>query len=821
MLSSRPSGLAPQLKDSYIAISTYVRRRYCQPFPKLRRNFTFQAGGNAELQETSPTRREDETPAEGRQQPVCMSNKELVSPVTHYKNIFELPSATWHWCNSDPRPDRTSTMHGYITSARRGAKQIDFVDFVDPQLRNKLQLVVNEDIVGHDAREEIRKIRPHSPVAVSGQLLVRDAAKRASGSVPAGEEHPATSGADGLNIVYQSRLKTILKHTQRHNSIGGGVHTPAEFQMNPYVGEVAVRRQIEMVVESVRPLNHFPQDIIARVDTNFSSSQRHLQLRTNSGLRKTLQARSKAQTECRKYLFVKGFDEIETPILFKSTPEGAREFLVPSRQKGLAYALPQSPQQFKQILMASGISKYFQFARCFRDEDMRADRQPEFTQLDIEMSFACAEDVMKITERLIRVLWQTFFDQTIFQDPPEKPNEYKARDIPHDAPLYFRRMTYAEAMGSWGSDKPDTRLGSKIYQAQEFLDPVLKSQLSSLKDPIIDLMRVRATTKPQNTKQFIASFMDGPSGAAYLDNPHGIPGIFIIDSSKPMNGLSALGHDACEKVMQLVHPCRGDLVILQARPDQPFEGESSTMIGNLRRDLQMALVAEGIINKPRLDQFLWIIDFPLFSRTSETDVGQGGKAGIQSTHHPFTAPKTLSDLEKMASEPLKCTADHFDLVINGVEVGGGSRRIHDSLVQEMVLKDILKIPGKQVEEFRPLLEALRAGCPPHAGIALGFDRLMAIIRQTNTVRDVIAFPKSSTGEDRMFGAPSSIDLQKWAEYHMMPKGGDEGLDMKGKHEVAPRSKEVEHELGSVTKPTKDTPGSIQPDEGDISPSTPS
>ena len=279
-------------------------------------------------------------------------------------------------------------MHGYITSARRGAKTIDFVDFVDPQLRHKLQLVVDEDIVGQEAREEIRRLRPHSPVAVSGQLLLRNVAKKSSDSE---EGPPASSETDELNIVYQSSQWANLKRTKGQDSIKCIPYVPTkEFQNNSYVGEVALIRRIEMVVESIRPLNHFPQDIIAQVDTNFSPSQRHLQLRTNSDLRKALQARSKAQTECRKYLFVKGFDEIETPILFKSTAEGAREFLVPTRRKGLAYALPQSPQQFKQILMASGVSRYFQFARCFRDEDMRADRQPEFTQVgSCYQSFAC------------------------------------------------------------------------------------------------------------------------------------------------------------------------------------------------------------------------------------------------------------------------------------------------------------------------------------------------------------------------------------------------------------------------------------------------
>lgn len=384
---------------------------------------------------------------------------------------------------------------------------------------------------------------------------------------------------------------------------------------------------------------------------------------------------------------------------------------------------------------------------------------------------------MKITERVIQILWETFFGETLFWQKIKFPGEYKMRDIPDDAPLYFPQLTYDTAMNLWGSDKPDTRFGSKIFQVQDFLDPTLKSKITSLKDPVVDLMKVRISN-PEKTRQFIGSFLDRPSAAGYIDNPHGTPGIFIFDTSKPMNGLSAFEHDAAEKIAELLHPQRGDLLVMQARPNRPFQGESSTMIGNLRRDLHMALVSEGIVHKPRDHDFLWVTDFPLFSRTDDTDPGQGGKAGIKSTHHPFTAPKTVSDLENLAKHPLKCTADHFDLVIDGVEVGGGSRRIHDSKVQEMVLKDILKVPEKQAEEFRPLLEALRAGCPPHAGIALGFDRLMAILRQTSSVRDVIAFPKSANGEDRMVGAPSSIGAQRWAEYHMACKGGEGGFNLK-------------------------------------------
>jgi aspartyl-tRNA synthetase len=440
------------------------------------------------------------------------------------------------------------------------------------------------------------------------------------------------------------------------------------------------------------------------------------------------------------------------------------------------------------------------------------------------MSFASAEDVMKITERLIQVLWQTFFQEVPFQDKIKHPQEYLRRDIPYYAPLYFPRLTYHGAMKIWGSDKPDTRLGSAIHQVQDFLDAALKSKISSLKDPIIDFMRIRVHSSPRKTKDFISSFLLSPSAAEYIENPHGAPGIFIFDPSKPMSGLSAFEHEAGEKITEMVHPQRGDLLVLQARPNKPFAGESSTMIGNLRRDLHMALVSEGLTLQPKRHEFLWVEDFPLFSPTNDTEPGQGGKAGIKSTHHPFTAPKKWGDVEKMTTDPLSCTAAHFDLVIDGVEVGGGSRRIHDSKIQEMVLKDILKVPERQIEEFRPLLEALRAGCPPHAGIALGFDRLMAILRNASTVRDVIAFPKSANGKDKMSKAPSAVDAHRWAEYHMVPEGGETlGPEKEKKDESSPASVDVdiERELRSVASSEPETPGAAQPGQDGVTPSTPS
>ena len=652
----------------------------------------------------------------------------------------------------NPRPE---FIHGYFTSIRKAGK-LSFVTLVDPQLRKSLQLVIDPVRVGDTAWKEISQLRPHTPVAVRGHMMKRDPA-------PIKILEPT----QGLNLSYH--FSDTSHSSGLHPDVKGSSDKSLSYRIDPYVGRLDMVSYVEMMVHKVITLNRLPQNI-AKADTNFPPEQRHLQLRTNSGLRYALHLRSSVQNRCRTLLLNDGFDEIETPILSKSTPEGAREFLVPTRHSGRAYALAQSPQQFKQILMASGISKYFQFAKCFRDEDMRADRQPEFTQvwkvyrageiianiekLDMEMSFAGSEDIMRITERLVHALGLDVWG-------PHAP----------DPDSRFDQISYSQAMSSWGSDKPDRRLGGQIFKIQNLLDPLLISKITPLETPIIEMMRLKVKMNPSETKKFITSFFDSPSTAKFSRNPDGAPGIAIFDPSMPMDGLAIFEHEAKEAIEARFHPQRGDVLVFQARPNRQFQGESSTMLGDLRRDLYSSLIAEGMISKPRKSEFLWVRDFPLFTpTTSTTDPGHGGTAGLKSTHHPFTAPKHPLGYKALATvDPLELIGDHFDLVINGVEVGGGSRRIHDSNAQELVLRDILKVPAAQLEGFRPLLGALAAGCPPHAGIALGFDRLMAIIMQKDSVRDVIAFPKMGGGEDRLMGSPSVVGWEAWSEYHMVPE----------------------------------------------------
>ncbi|RYO14291.1 hypothetical protein AA0111_g12022 [Alternaria arborescens] len=595
-------------------------------------------------------------------------------------------------------PGEQVELVGYISTRRDVSQKLSFT-----MLRNKNQTLVIQLVSGEgdggssgtDAHACLRSLKEWTPVLVRGTLRERPQARQQL--------------IDGIKLI--------------------GAR--------------------EVAVEHVQPLNDISEDIIIKNDTVFGPDQRHLQLRTDRELREDILTRAKAMTRARLHLNSEQWREIETPILFKSTPEGAREFLVPTRQKGLAYALPQSPQQYKQILMASGITKYYQFARCFRDEDLRADRQPEFTQLDMEMSFANEEDVMNETEDLLRELW------------------YKVLKPFEKLPAKFQRMKYQTAMAHYGSDKPDLRYKSKIHTITEHLTPDLIGKITSLQDPAVDAIKISISEDPKVTRKFVSSFLDSPDGKIYLDNPDGQPGIFIGDLSQPMQGLGPLGRQYEMEGPESLKPENGDLLILQARPNVPFSG-GSTMLGNLRLALHKAAIAQGLVEAPAKDdfKFVWITDFPLFTPSSDSEPGQGGSAGFSSTHHPFTAPKLPEDVDKLLTDPSSAVAAHYDIVLNGVELGGGSRRIHSAAMQEFIFKDILQMKPERVEDFRHLLNVLRSGCPPHAGIALGWDRLMAVMCGRESVRDVIAFPKSGRGEDLLVKSPNRMTDEQLATYHL-------------------------------------------------------
>ena len=337
----------------------------------------------------------------------------------------------------------------------------------------------------------------------------------------------------------------------------------------------------------------------------------------------------------------------------------------------------------------------------------------------------------------------------------------------------FRRMTYAEAMSRYGSDKPDLRIPIQpISRIDHFLPADLISKITSLTRPIVEAMVVRAEGPIEPIRRFLDGFFESPSNKHFLDNPSGGPGIFIYDSSKPLEGLSGFGFEATGELKKLFDLKDGYIIVLQARENVPLSGGSTTL-GEMRNALHKALESLPFYQSTAWQDFkpVWITDFPLFSPSESRESGQGENAGLVSTHHPFTSPKTAEDVDLLLKDPSQVIGDHYDLVINGEEIGGGSRRIHQAEMQEFIMRDILKMKDERVAEFSHLLEALRSGCPPHAGIALGLDRLVAMIyaamkRKKTTLRDVIAFPKSGKGDDQMVKSPGPMTEDVLETYHL-------------------------------------------------------
>jgi aspartyl-tRNA synthetase len=278
-------------------------------------------------------------------------------------------------------------------------------------------------------------------------------------------------------------------------------------------------------------------------------------------------------------------------------------------------------------------------------------------------------------------------------------------------------------------------------------------------------MKLSVSDSPHETRNFVREFMDSPEATPFLENPAGQPGIFIFDSSQPLDGLTPFGFQTAEYLEEILDLKNGDLIVLQARKDEPFSG-GFTPMGRLRLAMHKAAVAKELIPASEGFNFLWVTDFPLFSPNTDSEPGQGGTSGFSSTHHPFTSPKTAKDISLLATDPLAVTGEHYDIVLNGVELGGGSRRIHSAAMQEYVLREILKMSEERLGDFKHLIDVLRIGCPPHAGIALGFDRLVAVMLGRESVRDVIAFPKSGGGEDLLVRSPTKLTTEQLRTYHL-------------------------------------------------------
>ncbi|KAI1001711.1 hypothetical protein K3495_g6490 [Podosphaera aphanis] len=530
--------------------------------------------------------------------------------------------------------------------------------------------------------------------------------------------------------------------------------------------------KLEVELHELICLNSFPRNFHTLKDQVFLPESRYLQIRFDQQLRERLVFRSDLVKAIREILH--DFHEIETPILFKSTPEGANEFIVPSRKYGHAYALPQSPQQYKQILMASGIEKYLQFAKCFRDEDLRADRQPEFTQVDLEVAFASGEQIMNIAESLIKQIYRKYAGRV--------PDLNVRNDSEHVAA--FPIISYNEAMSRFGSDKPDLRINGLITVINDATSKALCSMLTPIADPIIETSKLRLRATANKVQEFVRNFMESPDSEPFKLNPDGAPGFAIYDPTNPIEGLNIFGFEGAANLRDIYERqtkpdylnadtyakekyfSTGDLFLIQARPNLPHSG-SSTMLGKLRTAIYKAALKEELIEPDPKHHYLWVTGFPLFTLNNDDNLGQGGSSGFSATHHPFTAPKTAQDVDLMLSDPLKAIADHYDLVVNGIELGGGSRRIHVAEMQNFVMKDVLKMSDERINQFSHLLDALSAGCPPHAGMALGFDRLVAILTGQESIKNVIAFPKSSKGDDLLVKSPALISHAELERYHFI------------------------------------------------------
>jgi len=500
--------------------------------------------------------------------------------------------------------------------------------------------------------------------------------------------------------------------------------------------------QIEVLIENLEILNQsltppYVLDDRENVDEKLRLTYRFLDLR-DSTLQNNLMLRSKAMQIVRNYYTSQRFFEIETPILTKSTPEGARDYLVPSRvNPGLFYALPQSPQLFKQLLMISGYDRYMQIARCFRDEDLRGNRQPEFTQIDLELSFTEPEEIYELTEALMVQL----FEQTI--------------GVKVETP--FPRMTYQQAMENYGSDAPDIRFELKLI---DISDIAADCELRVFKQVVDKGGIVKAICVPSGA-EFSRKDLDdltefaqiyGAKGMAWIKrNPDGWQSPiakFFTDEQK-------------QALEERVGLNEGDLVLFCA--DQKKVVYDA--LGNLRQEIARR---RGLLNESEY-RFVWVTDFPLFEY-SETE------KSYTSSHHPFTMPDT-DDLEKYAeNSPEKIRSRAYDVVLNGVEIGGGSIRIHREDIQKKVFK-LLKLTEEEIEsKFGFLMKALSFGAPPHGGIALGFDRLMMFLLKTNSIREVIAFPKTQKAGCLMTDAPSAVETDQLDELHIRVKASAQQME---------------------------------------------
>ncbi|MCC3697866.1 aspartate--tRNA ligase [Staphylococcus epidermidis] len=496
--------------------------------------------------------------------------------------------------------------------------------------------------------------------------------------------------------------------------------------INPKIktGQVEVQvSNIEIINKSETP----PFSIIeenVNVDENIRLKYRYLDLRRQE-LAQTFKMRHQTTRSIRQYLDNNGFFDIETPVLTKSTPEGARDYLVPSRvHEGEFYALPQSPQLFKQLLMISGFDKYYQIVKCFRDEDLRADRQPEFTQVDIEMSFVDQEDIIAMGEDMLRKVVK----------------DVKGIDV--SGP--FPRMTYAEAMDRFGSDKPDTRFGMELINVSQLGKEM---NFKVFKDTVDNNGEIKAIVAKDAANKYTRKDMDALTEFVNIYGAKGLAWVKVVDDG--LSGpIARFFEDVnVETLKQLTEAKPGDLVMFVA--DKPNVVAQS--LGALRIKLAKEL---GLIDESKLN-FLWVTDWPLL------EYDEDAKRYV-AAHHPFTSPKR-EDIEKLDTEPENVQANAYDIVLNGYELGGGSIRIHDGELQQKMF-EVLGFTNEQAQEqFGFLLDAFKYGAPPHGGIALGLDRLVMLLTNRTNLRDTIAFPKTASATCLLTDAPGEVSDKQLQE----------------------------------------------------------
>ena len=563
---------------------------------------------------------------------------------------------------------QTVTVMGWVQKSRNKGGVV-FVDLRDRS--GILQIIFEENKCGTEIFEKAGKLRSEFVIAVTGQVCER-------------------AGAVNKNLA---------------------------------TGEIEViAEQLRILSESETPPFHIEEN--SKTKEELRLKYRYLDLR-RPDIQKNIMMRSRACAVIRNFLTEEGFLEIETPMLTKSTPEGARDYLVPSRvHPGSFYALPQSPQLFKQLLMVSGYDRYFQLARCFRDEDLRADRQPEFTQVDMELSFVDVDDVIDVNERLLARLFKEI--------------------IGVDVPLPIQRMTWQEAMDRFGSDKPDTRFGMEL---NDVTDIVRDCEFAVFKNAIAEGGSVRGInakgqgTMPRKKIDALVAFVKdyGAKGLAYI--------AIQPDGSIKSSFAKFMKDEEMQALIAAMQGEPGDLLLFAADKNKIVYAS----LGALRLELADKM---GLLDKNQYN-FLWVTEFPLLEWSDEEN-------RFQAMHHPFTMPME-EDLQYIDTDPGRVRAKAYDIVLNGTEIGGGSVRIHQDDIQEKMFEALGFTKERAHEQFGFLLDAFKYGVPPHAGLAYGLDRLIMLMAKVDSIRDVIAFPKVKDASCLLTNAPDTVDEKQLEE----------------------------------------------------------